>query len=520
MNRRVKSIVLVLVAFIFLYVSLNFLLQAQRVRVQSLPEEKTLQKLPPEIVFTTILLGGFRGILVDFLWMRAQKLQEEGKYFELVQLSDWIGLLEPKIPQIWIFNAWNLAYNISVEFPTPEERWNWVYQGIRLLRDRALKYIPHSPEIYRELSWIYFNKISASVDEFSPYYKRTWAKMMQEAMGNVTLDEMIRYSSYGALMKDEEVRKIVDSFQAKGIEIIKDWEKVSRNNFASLPKDLRIFLKTPAFRKLEAYLRGKTLREKFKLIPEDMKEVEDKYVPLDWKSAAAHALYWIEEGKKKSSLSGLEYQRMVYFSLNRLLEEGRIEFRKVGKREIMITSPDLAVAGVLNRYYEKVLKSVPENLSVGVISSHKDFLRQVILLSYTMHNLSSVNYYFKYLKEKYPGEVGNLTLPAYLSRQFLRTVKEGSEPEIYNLLFGMLYQAYWYLGVGESERYVGLESMARIIYNQASLTLPRFRKVFPSFDYLKKAILDKVITTLPPAVSKSLRSRLGIPEEKKKSKQE
>ncbi|NOZ64580.1 MAG: hypothetical protein GXO71_06585, partial [Caldiserica bacterium] len=509
MNRKLKSFLLVLLAFIFLYVSFNFLLQAQKVRARSLPEEKTLQKLPPEIVFTTILLGGFRGILVDFLWMRAQKLQEEGKYFELVQLSDWIGLLEPKIPQIWIFNAWNLAYNISVEFPTPEERWNWVYQGIRLLRDRALKYIPHSPEIYRELSWIYFNKISASVDEFSPYYKRTWAKMMQDAMGNITLDEMIRYSSYGVLMKDKEVAKIVDAFQGKGIDIVKNWEKVSRNNFSSLPKDLKIYLKTPAFRKLEAYLRGKTLREKYKLIPEDMKEVEDKYVPLDWRSAAAHALYWIEEGKKKASMGGLEYQRMVYFSLNRLLEAGKIDFRKVGKEEIMITSPDLAVAKVLNKYYENILASVPENLSLGVISSHKDFLQKVILLSYTMHNLSSVKYYFKYLKEKYPGEVGNLTLPAYLSRQFLSTVKEGNESEVYNLLVGMLYQAYWYLGVGESERYVGLESMARIVYNQASLQLPRFRKGLPQFDYLKKAVLEKVLTTFPPAIAKSLRSRLG-----------
>ena len=208
MNKRVKSIILFGVAFLFLYISLSFLSQAQKIRALSLPEEKILQKLPPEIVFTTILLGGFRGILVDFLWMRAQKLQEEGKYFELVQLSDWIGLLEPKIPQIWIFNAWNLSYNISVEFPTPKERWNWVYQGIKLLRDRALKYLPHSPEIYRELSWIYFNKISSSIDEFSAYYKRTWAKIMQDALGDVTLDEMISCPSYQSLIKDKEVENI------------------------------------------------------------------------------------------------------------------------------------------------------------------------------------------------------------------------------------------------------------------------------------------------------------------------
>ena len=96
--------------------------------------------------------------MVDLLWLRAMKLQDDGKYFELVQLSDWIGLLEPYLPVVWRFNAWNLSYNISVEFPTGEERWNWVYQGIKLLRDKALKYIPNSSEIYQELSWIYFTQ--------------------------------------------------------------------------------------------------------------------------------------------------------------------------------------------------------------------------------------------------------------------------------------------------------------------------------------------------------------------------
>ena len=41
-------------------------------------------------------LGGFRGLLADILWIRAISLQEQGKYFELVQLADWIQKLQPK----------------------------------------------------------------------------------------------------------------------------------------------------------------------------------------------------------------------------------------------------------------------------------------------------------------------------------------------------------------------------------------------------------------------------------------
>jgi len=507
MNKRIKCLILLILAFIFFYISLNPLFQIQKIRKSSLPEEKRLKKLPPEIAFTTILLGGFRGILTDFLWMRARKLQEEGKYFELVQLSNWIGLLEPNLPKVWTFNAWNLSYNISVEFPTPEERWNWVYQGIKLLRDKALKYLPDAPEIYSELAWIYFNKISSPIDEFSYYYKRKWAEIMKDAFGNIKLDEMIKYSSYEKLMKDKEVVKIVNAFQDKGLDIFKDWEEISKNNFSSLPKELKVYPGKKSFRKIEAYIRGKILREKFKLIPEDMREIEKKYLPLDWEAAPSHSLYWIEEGRKKTNMEDIDYERMVYFSLNYLLEWGKIDFKQFGDEEIMIVSPYLEIADILNKYYEKILENLEEGFSTGVKSSHRTFLRKVILLSYTMHNLKTANKYFKYLKKHYPGEVGNLTISGYIAKQFYTTIKEGSQKEIFDLLYGMLYQGFWYLGIGEEERYKGLESLAKSIYNYTTSENPKFKNLFPTFSHLKKNVLERAISSFPPPISKNLRRR-------------
>ena len=60
------------------------------------------QNMPPAVAFTTVALGGFRGILADVLWMRAGSLQDEGRYFELVQLSDWIAKLQPRsVARVW-----------------------------------------------------------------------------------------------------------------------------------------------------------------------------------------------------------------------------------------------------------------------------------------------------------------------------------------------------------------------------------------------------------------------------------
>jgi len=230
-------------------------------------------------------------------------------------------------------------------------------------------------------------------------------------------------------------------------------------------------------------------------------------LPLDWKTAVSHSLYWIEEGRKKTDMEDIDYERMVYFSLNHLLEWGKIDFKQFGDEEIMIASPYLKVADILNKYYEDILKNIEENFSSGIKSSHRTFLRRVILLSYTMHNLKTANKYFKYLKKHYPEEVGNLTISGYIAKQFYTTIREGSQKEIFDLLYGMLYQGFWYLGIGEEERYKGLESLANVIYKRTISEKPRFKNLFPTFAHLKKNVLEGAISSFPPPISKNLRRR-------------
>src|SRR5215475_7429447 len=54
-----------------------------------------LENAPPMLAFTTVALGGFRGLIANALWIRANDLQQEDKFFEQVQLSDWITKLQP-----------------------------------------------------------------------------------------------------------------------------------------------------------------------------------------------------------------------------------------------------------------------------------------------------------------------------------------------------------------------------------------------------------------------------------------
>ena len=133
------------------------------------------ENMPPAVAFTTVALGGFRGVLADVLWARAGALQDEGRYFELVQLSGWIVQLQPRSPAIWAYHAWNMAYNLSALMASPAEKWRWVRNGIVLLRDDGLAANPGSPRLHRELAWLFLHKLGTDFDSAAAYYRQQWA---------------------------------------------------------------------------------------------------------------------------------------------------------------------------------------------------------------------------------------------------------------------------------------------------------------------------------------------------------
>ena len=151
------------------------------VKQDKLVDEASIEGLPPMVAFTTVALGGFRGVLADMLWLRMNGLQQQGKYFEMVQLASWITKLQPKFTGATAYLAWNMAYNVSVTFTSPVDRWRWVQRGIELIRDEALNYNANDPLLYRELGWIYQHKIGNMLDDAQRYYKFMICKEMMKA---------------------------------------------------------------------------------------------------------------------------------------------------------------------------------------------------------------------------------------------------------------------------------------------------------------------------------------------------
>jgi len=145
--------------------------------------ESVSESAPPEYAFAIQAFGAFRGLITNIAFIRAEEYKRAGRYYDAMQLASWICQLQPRFPSVWVFQSWNMAWNISVTTYTPEERWNWVYNGAKLIRDEGLRYNPRAVNLYRQLAWIFVNKMSATTDEYHLTYKRNWGWRMHLLLG-------------------------------------------------------------------------------------------------------------------------------------------------------------------------------------------------------------------------------------------------------------------------------------------------------------------------------------------------
>jgi len=122
MSLRAKKILLLLLAAVLLFGSGRIQQVLNRDREQlGLTRVNALDNAPPVLAFTTVALGGFRGLIANVLWIRANDLQQDDKFFEAAQLATWITQLEPSFTQVWLFQAWEhgLQYFRQVQGERP-----------------------------------------------------------------------------------------------------------------------------------------------------------------------------------------------------------------------------------------------------------------------------------------------------------------------------------------------------------------------------------------------------------------
>lgn len=130
----------------------------------------------PPIVQIGTAIGALRGIIVDYLWIKVNAMKQKGLFYEIMADSDLITKLQPRFAEVWGFHGHNMAYNVSVLTNNPEERWEWVEAGIRLVREKGLRYNPNDVALNKDLAFFFAHKIDGVADDAHFYYKREFAR--------------------------------------------------------------------------------------------------------------------------------------------------------------------------------------------------------------------------------------------------------------------------------------------------------------------------------------------------------
>jgi hypothetical protein len=309
---------------------------------------------PPEVALG-IALGAFRGVFVNFLWIRANDLKQEGKFFELNQLAEAITRLQPRFPRVWVFHAWNMAYNISVSTQTRAERWYWVQKGIQLLRNKGIAANPNNMLLHKELAWIFLHKIGGITDDANRYYKMKLAEEWTTVLGQPpardfkdrsrerAIEQTIAFLQPIAdaprdlsdvIAKTPLVRTLLDRIEAEvgdhgevgedaraNVEsvmtLLRRYEliqavlrsasgKIAEQTMSPRMKAMLSMVRDPALKPAwDAYLpfaRRYVLENGYNMDPSQMIRYVEKYGPIDWRVPASHALYWSAQGVERGLL--------------------------------------------------------------------------------------------------------------------------------------------------------------------------------------------------------------------------
>ncbi len=376
-------------------------------REHRLTQADPLENAPPMVAFTTVAFGGFRGLIADLLWLRAAGLQEEGNYFELVQLSDWITKLEPRFTAVWAYHAWNQAYNISVLFSEPADRWRWVSNGMKLLRDEGLKYNPGDARLLYELGWIFQHKMGTDTDQAHMYYKRMWAAEMDALFHGPGPD-------YGLLAAETN---------------------------------------SPT---------AKRMREEYKLDPVLVEQIDRLYGPLDWRMPQAHAIFWAWQSKQVAEgFDAMAANRMIFQSLADGFRKGRLFVSKDGSR--FIPSPNIDLIPRVDQAFQSALAEHPGDPSL--MTAHANFLREAVTVLFTYNRIEQARDLYDDACVRYPSEANGTSFGDFVLRSAGLNSAALADRDAAAIIEGLLYQSVYWQALGDSDRAEGMGQWAASAWN-------------------------------------------------------
>ncbi|HEX3727144.1 MAG TPA: hypothetical protein VHV08_12910 [Pirellulales bacterium] len=132
-----------------------------RMRKQYQLGQASLGEIDPASETIKLATLGMRGVAVNILWEKANYYRKTEDWANLSATLEQIVKLQPNFVSVWIFQGWNLSYNISVEFDDYRDRYYWVIKGIEFLKE-GITYNTREPRLLSEIGETIGRKIGTA----------------------------------------------------------------------------------------------------------------------------------------------------------------------------------------------------------------------------------------------------------------------------------------------------------------------------------------------------------------------
>ncbi len=528
---------------------------------------------PPSLAFATAAMGAFRGLVVDILWIRADQLKEQGQFFDARQLAEWITTLQPRFASVWVFHAWNMAYNISVAIPAtqPEQRWKWVRNGYELLRDRGIPLNPGNIELYRELARIFQQKVGGVSDDCHKYYKIQLAREMEPLVGGrdfayfealaatpAAWNHLLQDPNVAAV--DPNILDLMAALQAADPTFTDRDRFVAnylalRQNASRFPpaagQTIDAFRGAQVLDRFDLFARAYALRTVWKMEPAVMVDLNKRYgptnfadpnvpLPLDWRHPACHAMYWgltgLREVAKRQDRelenNEVNTDRIMGHCIQDLFRGGKFHLYEEMVDVVddqtgqtvqapaaqVFMRPDLRMFDPYNRILHEVIdKYTGEGLDSGSLESlqagHRNMLRNAVLLFYQSGHEAKAQEILAELRRRYPREEFSVPLVEYCRNRMKEEFDSIGIHDAKEQVIAMLREAYFRYAIRDDDAAFGREKLARQVYDYyQSQHGDEYRIDLPDFGRMKLTALQDFFADeqYPPKFRQNLIVRIKI----------
>jgi hypothetical protein len=265
--------------------------------------------------------------------------------------------------------------------------------------------------------------------------------------------------------------------------------------------------------------------------PVFMKDLNEKYGPLEWRLPEASAIYWAAYGldqarreqQKIKQDDLITLRRVIYQSMQMSFQRGRLVADNADRQ--FKFAPNLEIIGKVNAAYEQAMDDDPKNRD-HIETAHRNFLRDAVWFLYTYNRKGDAQAWFQYLGKHYPnkplleGQTNsfprNLTLDEYALAMIQEEVGDPDQRKITAILEGMEQTALEDLVVGEEDHFTALRDMQNQVYRLykskvGDEAITNRLHIEPLSEMHGRVLTNMLTWQLSPTAAGVLATKLGVP---------